>query len=396
MSRPQDHVALPRDVDFDTVDTGSLTTDTLVANGPGNFVNGYATTAQATYTAGTGVSIAGNVVSNTQPTITAGTGISVSGGVVTNTQPTITAGTGISVVSGVVTNTQPEITAGTGISVVGGVVTNTNVGNSAFTSAVTTSNTTASTSKTTGSGKFAGGLGVAGDVYANTLNISNASTTGVTAQTCLTPNLAAGQIFNLRYGVATSTGNSLEMQYTYQGSNNSSNNMKFQHYAKGASMQINFPQASTSTTTGSVVVTQGLGVSGDIYASTANTTSTTDATSSTTGASKHAGGISSQKSIYAGTGFRSRNGTFTLSTTPATVHTIVSGTRGFITITSTVGSGSAMAFFEWTSGTTTAFVSKITQAGTVSYDFTISTQNIQVACASGGPDAAASYFVTLL
>ena len=91
-----------------------------------------------------------------------------------------------------------------------------------------------------------------------------------------------------------------------------------------------------------------------------NIPSVTDSTSTTTGAFVTAGGIGVAKRVTAGGGYGSTTGTFTLSTTASNVYSLINGSRGFITLTTTNGNSSAMAFFEWTGGVTNASVFKLT------------------------------------
>lgn len=161
--------------------------------------------------------------------------------------------------------------------------------------------------------------------------------------------------------------------------------------------------ATTNSTTGAIRAVGGISTQNNMFAQGSITAadiivagSSAPATSSTTGAIQTFGGISSRQAIYAASGFKSTSGVFTMSTTPASLYNIGSTQHGFITVKSVVGNGSAMAFFEWTSGQTAASVTLLTQAGSIAYTFTLSTTTIQVASASGGPDAAATFFVTLL
>lgn len=163
------------------------------------------------------------------------------------------------------------------------------------TGAVTFTANTASSSTTSGTLVVTGGLGVSGAIYAGSLQSTpiGSTTRSTGAFTTLTAN-----------GATTLTANT----------------------------------AATNTTTGTLVVTGGIGASGAIYAgsiqntpignSTRNTgafttlaanstvdfTATTEATSSTVGAVQIDGGVAVAKRVYAGGGFQGAIGNVTRST----------------------------------------------------------------------------------
>ena len=166
------------------------------------------------------------------------------------------------------------------------------------------SNTTAATNTTTGALRVAGGAGIAGDVYAG--SIQNTPIGNATAST--------GRFTTVTTtGVLTSAGN----------------------------IVANSGTASTSTTTGAIVTTGGLGVAGAIYnggihVSLGNivAASGTASTNTTSGALVVAGGIGASGDIYAGG----------IQNTP--IGSTTASTGAFTTITSsgtTIASGNLVA-----------------------------------------------------
>jgi hypothetical protein len=126
---------------------------------------------------------------------------------------------------------------------------------------LTINNATASTSTITGALVVSGGIGIAGTVYANsanfvTLTAPHSGLSGLTNDDHTQYTLLAG-----RSGGQTITGGTL-----------ASNNLTLRstsNITKG-SILIDETTASTSTTTGALVVSGGVGIAGTIYANSAN------------------------------------------------------------------------------------------------------------------------------
>jgi hypothetical protein len=182
-------------------------------------------------------------------------------------------------------------------------------------------NTTVATSTTTGALRVSGGAGIAGDVYAG--SIQNTPIGNATAST--------GRFTTVTTtGILTSAGN----------------------------IVANSGTASTSTTTGAIVTTGGLGVAGAIYnggihVSLGNivAASGTASTNTTSGALVVTGGIGASGAIYAGS----------IQNTP--IGSTTASTGAFTTITSsgtTIASGNlvAAATTDSTNTTTGALVVK--------------------------------------
>lgn len=87
------------------------------------------------------------------------------------------------------------------------------------------------------------------------------------------PSISSGNVA-LRIGVATSTNNSARLNFNYVASGSTSNNVNFTFFGQSESIQI-FPNTnSTSSTTGTLVVNGGVGVSGkSVYGSSTTSTS---------------------------------------------------------------------------------------------------------------------------
>ena len=136
---------------------------------------------------------------------------------------------------------------------------------------------TAATSTTTGAVQVVGGLGVTGDIYCTNifgtlsqtlLTISNATTTTGTFSlgTLLTPSLGNGGSTQIYLGVATSTQNSARLSFGYTSAGSATNSYAIGFPGSADSLTV-YKQGtvSTSSSTGTVLVAGGLGVSGDIY-----------------------------------------------------------------------------------------------------------------------------------
>ena len=127
--------------------------------------------------------------------------------------------------------------------------------------------TLASTSTTTGALIVRGGLGVSGTINVAALNVISGTTTDATITTEFAGALGAGQALIKEFGVDTLvSNNSVRQVFGYVGSGSALNSWAFQFFNVGTTMLLRSPgTVSTSTTTGALIVTGGLGVSGNIY-----------------------------------------------------------------------------------------------------------------------------------
>ena len=149
---------------------------------------------------------------------------------------------------------------------------------------------TASTSTATGAVRVTGGLGVTGDIYCTNLfgnvtgsitqtllTISNPTVSGAlfTIGTILAPSLTAGGGLSLYMGTSTSvTGNGVQLTFVYVGSGSASNFYGVGIVGNTYSTKVFAANiASTTPTTGTLLVSGGLGVNGDLFATTLNLTS---------------------------------------------------------------------------------------------------------------------------
>jgi hypothetical protein len=154
--------------------------------------------------------------------------------------------------------------------------------------AVTLTNATNATSKTTGSLILGGGLGVTGDIHATHANLEDveADSVTVTDATAATNKTSGALVVTGGVGISGAT---FGAAATFDGVTSVTN-----------------ATAATGKTDGALVVTGGVGVSGALFGSTADLdgvvtlTDTTEATSSTTGALKAAGGVGIAKDVYVG------------------------------------------------------------------------------------------------
>ena len=191
-------------------------------------------------------------------------------------------------------------------------------------------NTTASTSYTTGALVVSGGLGIAGSSYFNNTVSITGSTTSYTAPiftitnnatnpeaiaNFLAPNMASNKDISIDIGYAASTSNSFNIGFSFSSSGSASNYgymslfgnaLIFQLYATYIS--ITASTASTSYTTGALVITGGLGLGGaGNFNSTLNVagitsiTNTTASISYTSGALQVSGGVGIAGSVYINT-----------------------------------------------------------------------------------------------
>src|SRR5210317_2159768 len=154
--------------------------------------------------------------------------------------------------------------------------------------AVTLTNATNATSKTTGSLILGGGLGVTGDIHATHANLEDveADSVTVTDATAATSKTDGALVVTGGVGISGAT---FGAAATFDGVTSVTN-----------------ATAATGKTDGALVVTGGVGISGALFGSTADLdgvvtlTDTTEATSSTTGALKAAGGVGIAKDVYVG------------------------------------------------------------------------------------------------
>lgn len=128
---------------------------------------------------------------------------------------------------------------------------------------VSFTNTTDSSVYTNGSAKFSGGIGVAKSVYIHgVLNVSNGATSTSTTTGTVTVTGGIGISGNINSGGIISAAS---IQNTPVGSTTRASGAFTTLVATGA-VAANANTTSTSTTTGTVVITGGLGVSGNINA----------------------------------------------------------------------------------------------------------------------------------
>ena len=144
-----------------------------------------------------------------------------------------------------------------------------------------------STSTTTGALIVRGGLGVSGTINVAALNVISGTTTNATITTEFAGALGAGQTLIKEFGVDTlASNNSVRQVFGYVGSGSALNSWAFQFYNVGTTMSLLPPgTVSTSTVTGAVRVTGGLGVSGAINSASLALTTALPTTSGGTGLS---------------------------------------------------------------------------------------------------------------
>jgi len=153
--------------------------------------------------------------------------------------------------------------------------------------AVTLTNATNATSKTTGALIVGGGLGVAGDIHATHANLEDVEADSVNITDTTTSTSTTTGALKVAGGVSTQ-----------------------EKLNVGGVAKIWDSTAVTGKTDGALVVVGGVGISGDIHATHANLedveadsvniTDTTTSTSTTTGALKVAGGVSTQEKLNVG------------------------------------------------------------------------------------------------
>jgi hypothetical protein len=193
--------------------------------------------------------------------------------------------------------------------------------------AVTLTNATNATSKTTGSLILGGGLGVTGDIHATHANLEDVEADSVTVTDATAATNKTSGALQVTGGVGIS-GATFGAAATFDGVTSVTNATAATGKTDGALVvtggvgisgatfgaaatfdgvtSVTNATAATSKTDGALVVTGGIGVSGALFGSTADLdgvvtlTDTTEATSSTTGALKAAGGVGIAKDVYVG------------------------------------------------------------------------------------------------
>src|SRR6056300_709952 len=153
--------------------------------------------------------------------------------------------------------------------------------------AVTLTNATNATSKTTGALIVGGGLGVAGDIHATHANLEDVEADSVNITDTTTSTSITTGALKVAGGVSTQ-----------------------EKLNVGGITKVWDSTVVTSKTDGALVVVGGVGISGDIHATHANledveadsvtVTDTTTSTSTTTGALKVTGGVSTQEKLNVG------------------------------------------------------------------------------------------------
>jgi hypothetical protein len=165
------------------------------------------------------------------------------------------------------------------------------VGNVFVTSNVSIADTTATSSKTTGALKVAGGLGVVGDIHATHANLEDVEADSVNVTDSTVSSSKTTGALKVVGGVGISGalfGSTAELDGITKVTNST---------------------ATSSKTTGALIVTGGLGITGAIHGSAVNfeaaeldslhVTNTTSTTSKTTGAARIAGGLGVAGNIHA-------------------------------------------------------------------------------------------------
>lgn len=157
------------------------------------------------------------------------------------------------------------VTGGLGVggSIYGGSIQNTPIGSlnrnsGAFTTLTSNGSTTftagiASNSKTSGSLVVTGGVGVSGSIYSDNINaVSNLTANTASINTMVVETFTANNIIGTIQNTPIGTITASDGVFTTLTANNTTSLTK--------------NQASTSTTTGTLIVTGGVGVSGNVYA----------------------------------------------------------------------------------------------------------------------------------
>jgi hypothetical protein len=192
--------------------------------------------------------------------------------------------------------------------------------------AVTLTNATNATSKTTGALIVGGGIGVTGDIHATHANLEDVEADSVNVtDTTTSDSTTTGAIRvaggvstqeNLNVGGVTKVWDSTAVTgktdgaLVVVGGVGISGDIHATHAnledVEADSVNITDTTAATTKTSGALIVAGGVGISGALHGSTADLdgvvtlTDTTEATSSTTGALKAAGGVGIAKDVYVG------------------------------------------------------------------------------------------------
>jgi hypothetical protein len=192
--------------------------------------------------------------------------------------------------------------------------------------AVTLTNATNATSKTTGALIVGGGIGVTGDIHAthanledveaDSVNVTDTTTSDSTTTGALRVAGGVSTQENLNVGGVTKVWDSTAVTgktdgaLVVVGGVGISGDIHATHAnledVEADSVNVTDTTAATTKTSGALTVAGGVGISGALFGSTADLdgvvtlTDTTEATSSTTGALKAAGGVGIAKDVYVG------------------------------------------------------------------------------------------------
>jgi hypothetical protein len=186
--------------------------------------------------------------------------------------------------------------------------------------AVTLTNATNATSKTTGALIVGGGIGVTGDIHAthanledveaDSVNVTDTTTSDSTTTGALRVAGGVSTQENLNVGGVTKVWDSTAVTgktdgaLVVVGGVGISGDIHATHAnledVEADSVNVTDTTAATTKTSGALTVAGGVGISGALFGSTADLDGTTEATSSTTGALKVAGGVGIAKDVYVG------------------------------------------------------------------------------------------------
>jgi hypothetical protein len=186
--------------------------------------------------------------------------------------------------------------------------------------AVTLTNATNATSKTTGALIVGGGIGVTGDIHATNTNFEDVEADSVNVTDTTTSDSTTTGALRVAGGVSTQenlnvggvakvwdstavTGKT-DGALVVVGGVGISGDIHATHAnledVEADSVNVTDTTAATTKTSGALTVAGGVGISGALFGSTADLDGTTEATSSTTGALKVAGGVGIAKDVYVG------------------------------------------------------------------------------------------------
>jgi len=240
-------------------------------------------------------------------------------------------------------------------------------GTSRITGNTSITSTTASTSSSTGALTVSGGVGIAGDLYAGgiaRLTNTTASTSTTTGALTVAGGVGIGGVLNMSDiilingsgAVPTTTTRSIGTRIVlfsgitgtdvdsaigisassiWYSTNSLAHFHRFYHGTSntvtisGTTLQVNQTTASTSTTTGALVVSGGVGITGALFAGgITRLTDTTTSTSTGTGALVVSGGVGIIGDLYAGGIVRLTDTTASTSSTTGAL--VVSGGVGIV------------------------------------------------------------------